>query len=55
MLVRANGTYACALSGGCLEPAVAEAAARVIATGDPAVSSHDLADDSVWVTHHRSS
>jgi xanthine dehydrogenase accessory factor len=27
---------------------VAEAAARVIATGDPVVVSYDLADDSVW-------
>ena len=26
MLVRPDGTYECALSGGCLEPAVAEAA-----------------------------
>jgi xanthine dehydrogenase accessory factor len=48
MLIRHNGTYECALSGGCLEPAVAEAAARVIATGEPAVVSYDLADDSVW-------
>jgi xanthine dehydrogenase accessory factor len=36
------------LSGGCLEPVVAEAAARVIATGDPVVVNYDLADDSVW-------
>jgi len=28
MFVRQNGTYECALSGGCLEPTVAEAAAR---------------------------
>ena len=35
MLVRPDGTYVCALSGGCLEPAVAEAAARVIDSGDP--------------------
>ena len=48
MFVRQNGTYECALSGGCLEPAVAEAAARVIATGDPLIVSYDLADDSVW-------
>lgn len=48
MLVRPDGTYVCALSGGCLEPAVADAAARVIATGEPAVVSYDLADDSVW-------
>jgi xanthine/CO dehydrogenase XdhC/CoxF family maturation factor len=48
MFVRRNGTYECALSGGCLEPTVAEAAARVIATGDPVVVSYDLAEDSVW-------
>jgi xanthine dehydrogenase accessory factor len=48
MVVRQNGTYECALSGGCLEPTVAKAAARVIATGEPVVVSYDLADDSIW-------
>ena len=48
MFVRRNGTYECALSGGCLEPTVAEAAARVIATGDPVIVSYDLAEDSIW-------
>jgi xanthine dehydrogenase accessory factor len=48
MFVRQDGSYECALSGGCLEPTVAEAAARVIATGVPAVVSYDLADDSIW-------
>ena len=48
MFVRRNGTYVCALSGGCLEPTVAEAAARVIATGDPVIVSYDLAADSIW-------
>jgi len=48
MFVRRDGTYECALSGGCLEPTVAEAAARVIATGDPVIVSYDLADDSIW-------
>jgi xanthine/CO dehydrogenase XdhC/CoxF family maturation factor len=48
MLVRQDRTYECALSGGCLEPAVADAAARVITTGEPVVVSYDLADDSVW-------
>jgi len=47
MLVRRDGTYDGALSGGCLEPAVAEAAARVIATGKPVIVSYDLADDSI--------
>ena len=48
MFVRQDRTYECALSGGCLEPAVAEAAARVIATGAPAILTYDLANDSVW-------
>jgi len=48
MLVRENGTYECALSGGCLEPSVAEVATRVIASGEPALVSYDLADDSLW-------
>jgi xanthine/CO dehydrogenase XdhC/CoxF family maturation factor len=48
MLVRHDGTYVCALSGGCLEPAVADAALRVIATGEPVVLNYDLADDSVF-------
>jgi xanthine dehydrogenase accessory factor len=48
MLVRQDGTYECALSGGCLEPAVAEAAARVIGSGDAVTVTYDLAEDSVW-------
>lgn len=48
MLVRADGTYECALSGGCLEPAVAAAAAGVLGTGEPAMVTYDLADDSIW-------
>src|SRR5262245_12415635 len=48
MFVRQDRSFECALSGGCLEPDVAEAAARVIATGEPITMSYDLADDSVW-------
>jgi len=48
MLIRENGTYECALSGGCLEPSVAEAAVQVITTGSPVVVHYDLADDSLW-------
>jgi xanthine dehydrogenase accessory factor len=48
MLVRRDGTYACAISGGCLEPAVADAAARVIDTGEPRLLRYDLADPSPW-------
>lgn len=48
ILVRADGTYECLLSGGCLEPAVAEAAARVIASGRSTIIQYDLEEDSVW-------
>jgi xanthine/CO dehydrogenase XdhC/CoxF family maturation factor len=48
MLVREDGTYACALSGGCLEPSVADAARAVIRTGGSRIVSYDLADDSLW-------
>jgi xanthine/CO dehydrogenase XdhC/CoxF family maturation factor len=47
IVVRADGSYECLVSGGCLEPAVAAAAARVIATGEPVVAAYDLEDDSV--------
>jgi xanthine/CO dehydrogenase XdhC/CoxF family maturation factor len=48
VVIREDGSYACLVSGGCLEPAVAEAAARVIATGEPLVARYDLLEDSVW-------
>jgi xanthine/CO dehydrogenase XdhC/CoxF family maturation factor len=48
ILVRRDGSYECLLSGGCLEPAVADAAARVIESGVPAVVMYDLEDDSIW-------
>jgi xanthine dehydrogenase accessory factor len=48
IVVRADGTYECLLSGGCLEPTVAEAARRVIATGEPALATYDLEEDSIW-------
>ena len=48
MFIRPDGTYECALSGGCLEPTVADAAVRVIATGEPVIVRYDLADDSIW-------
>lgn len=48
ILVRDDGSYECLLSGGCLEPAVAEAAARVIASGRSTVIQYDLEEDSVW-------
>src|SRR2546428_3681118 len=48
MFVRHDRSFECALSGGCLDRDVAEAASRVIATGEPITMSYDLADDSVW-------
>jgi xanthine dehydrogenase accessory factor len=48
MLIRPDGSYECALSGGCLEPSVARAAAGVIETGEPVVVCYDLGDDSLW-------
>lgn len=48
ILVREDGSYECLLSGGCLEPAVADAAARVIATGQPVIVQYDLEEDSIW-------
>jgi xanthine/CO dehydrogenase XdhC/CoxF family maturation factor len=48
MLIRADGRHECALSGGCLEPAVAEAAQRVIRSGEPMTATYDLAEDSIW-------
>src|SRR5262245_66617505 len=47
IVVREDGTHECLLSGGCLEPAVAAAAAKVIATGDPVIASYDLEEDSL--------
>ncbi len=48
ILVREDGTYECLLSGGCLEPAVADAAHQVIATGRSTIIQYDLEEDSVW-------
>jgi xanthine/CO dehydrogenase XdhC/CoxF family maturation factor len=48
IIVREDGSYECLLSGGCLEPAVAEVAAQVIETGRPVIKEYDLDADSVW-------
>jgi xanthine dehydrogenase accessory factor len=48
IVVREDGSYECLLSGGCLEPAVADLAARVIASGQPVIVDYNLAEDSVW-------
>ena len=48
ILVRDDGTHECALSGGCLEPAVGDAAQHVIRQGGAQLVSFDLEDDSVF-------
>lgn len=48
MLVSTSGATVCMISGGCLEPEVAEAAQEVIATGAPKRLSYDLEEDVVW-------
>ena len=48
IVVRDDRSYECLLSGGCLEPAVADAAARVIETGISTIAQYDLEADSVW-------
>jgi xanthine dehydrogenase accessory factor len=48
IVVREDGSYECLLSGGCLEPAVAEAAARVLESGQPVLRAYDLEEDSIW-------
>ena len=48
ILICEAGTHECLLSGGCLEPMVTDAAARVIATGEPVLSTYNLEEDSVW-------
>ena len=47
VVIREDGTHECMVSGGCLEAAVADAAVRVIATGEPIIASYDLEEDSV--------
>ena len=48
MLIREDGAMTCMLSGGCLEPEVAEVALGVLRTGVPALRHYDLAEDVVW-------
>lgn len=48
IVVREDGSYECLLSGGCLEPDVAESAACVLASGKPVIREYDLEDDSIW-------
>ncbi len=48
MLVRDDGAITCMLSGGCLEPEVAEVARRVLASGRPELRHYDLEEEAVW-------
>lgn len=48
MLVRDDGALTCMLSGGCLEPDVAEVARRVLRSGTPELRHYDLEEDVVW-------
>jgi xanthine dehydrogenase accessory factor len=48
MLIREDGALTCMLSGGCLEPEVAEVARRVLARNQPVLRHYDLAEDVVW-------
>jgi xanthine dehydrogenase accessory factor len=48
MLVRPDATTVCSLSGGCLEPDVAQRALEVMRTGQPSRVAYDLEEDTVW-------
>jgi xanthine dehydrogenase accessory factor len=48
IVVREDGSYECLVSGGCLEPTVADASARVIETGHSFVQHYNLEEDSIW-------
>jgi xanthine dehydrogenase accessory factor len=48
IVVREDGSYECLLSGGCLEPVVAEIAAQVLDSGQPVIRAYDLEEDSIW-------
>jgi xanthine dehydrogenase accessory factor len=48
MLIREDGALTCMLSGGCLEPEVAEVAKSVLRSGTPVLRHYDLAEDVVW-------
>jgi xanthine dehydrogenase accessory factor len=48
MLIREDGLLTCMLSGGCLEPEIAEVARRVLSQGAPELRRYDLSEDRVW-------
>ncbi|HEU5140749.1 MAG TPA: XdhC family protein [Bacillales bacterium] len=48
MLIDEDGTTTGLISGGCLEPDVAETAKRVMADGQPILKQYDMGEDLVW-------
>ncbi len=48
MLVRPDGATTCMISGGCLEPELAEVAREVLASGKPRRVRYDLSEEEVW-------
>lgn len=48
MLIRADGSYTCMLSGGCLEPEIVEAARGVVASGKPLLTRYNLDEEVTW-------
>jgi len=48
MLIDENGSTTCMISGGCLEPEIAENAKKVIANRQPVIRHLDLDEDVVW-------
>lgn len=48
MAIAADGRYAGSVSGGCIEAAVADAAAGVLATGQPALLAFGVTQERAW-------
>jgi xanthine dehydrogenase accessory factor len=48
MLIRADGSHVCMLSGGCLEPEVVMGAKFVIEDRKPSLTGYDLTEDITW-------
>lgn len=48
MLIDEDGAMTCMISGGCLEPTIAEIARTVIETNKPVIRHFDLEEDVVW-------
>lgn len=48
MLIDEDGAMTCMISGGCLEPTIAEIARTVMETNEPVIRHFDLEEDVVW-------